>query len=210
MGGYQDGLNMYDGYSFKVYRHKLEDSNSISGNYIQCINEDVEGNLWVGTIGNGLNKWSRDLEKFTCYSSKLDSECELPEDNVYGLSFDVDSALWVKTDNYLLKLDHDPVSKSTYGLYSSIFKYQEKLNVPIFYKSPHLLWIGTKDGIAQFNSQERLYERFIVDPEEGIYSNQLGAITGILKLDSNSLHSPGYKVCITLFKKKMVVISIER
>ncbi|WP_430935240.1 two-component regulator propeller domain-containing protein [Saccharicrinis sp. 156] len=184
--GTQDGLNKYDGYSFKVFRHNLEDSTSISGNHIQCISEDVDGNLWIGTIGNGLNKWDRITGTFTCYNSKLEGAYELPEDNIYGLSFDKDSSLWVKTNNYLLNLKIDPLSKSTYGLYSSIFKYQEKLNIPIFYKNPHILWIGTKDGIAQFNTREKLYERVIVDDEYGTYSNQLGAITGILELSAKS------------------------
>ena len=184
--GTQDGLNMYDGYTFKVFRHNLQDAHSISGNHIQCINEDAQGNLWIGTIGNGLNKWDRATEEFTCFNSKSSSLLVLPEDNIYGLFFDQDSTLWAKTDNYLMNVRIDPLKLKIYNLYSNIFKYQDHLNVPVFRKSASLLWIGTKEGMAQFNTQDNLSERLVIDEVYGIYSNEIGAITGILPLAPKS------------------------
>ena len=51
--GTYDGLSRYDGYEFKVFRSKLNDSNSLPHNYIYAINEDQQNNLWVGT-GQGI------------------------------------------------------------------------------------------------------------------------------------------------------------
>src|SRR5688572_13325071 len=47
--GTYDGLNQYDGYSFKVYRNRLKDSGSLIHNFINVITEDSSRNLWVGT-----------------------------------------------------------------------------------------------------------------------------------------------------------------
>lgn len=47
--GTYDGLNQYDGYSFKVYRNRLKDSGSLTHNFINVITEDSTRNLWVGT-----------------------------------------------------------------------------------------------------------------------------------------------------------------
>nr|WP_183580900.1 hybrid sensor histidine kinase/response regulator transcription factor [Mucilaginibacter sp. X5P1] len=44
-----DGLNRYDGYSFKVFRNKINDTSSLGNNYIFSIAEDRESNMWVGT-----------------------------------------------------------------------------------------------------------------------------------------------------------------
>ena len=48
--GTEDGLNKYDGYSFKVFKHNPFDSNSIRDNNIIAIHEDRSGDFWIGTF----------------------------------------------------------------------------------------------------------------------------------------------------------------
>src|SRR5512135_3509324 len=55
--GTQDGLNRYDGYNFKVYKHDPDNPKSISYNSILSIAEDRDGYLWIGTWGGGLNRF---------------------------------------------------------------------------------------------------------------------------------------------------------
>ena len=50
----EDGLNRFDGYKFKIYRHDPNDSLSLSGNRIYNIYQDHLGNLWLGTRSEGL------------------------------------------------------------------------------------------------------------------------------------------------------------
>jgi signal transduction histidine kinase/ligand-binding sensor domain-containing protein len=47
--GTHDGLNRYDGYRFKKFRHNPADSNSIPDNTIKSICEDGKGNIWLAT-----------------------------------------------------------------------------------------------------------------------------------------------------------------
>ncbi len=47
--GTYDGLNRYDGYQFKVYRNKPDDTTSLINNRIVAICEDQQDNLWIGT-----------------------------------------------------------------------------------------------------------------------------------------------------------------
>lgn len=49
-----DGLNRYDGYEFKIFRNKQNDSLSLPHNYIYSIHQDQQRKLWVGT-GQGLS-----------------------------------------------------------------------------------------------------------------------------------------------------------
>jgi signal transduction histidine kinase/ligand-binding sensor domain-containing protein/DNA-binding response OmpR family regulator len=52
-----DGLNRYDGYSFRIFRNKLGDTTSLNNNYIFAIDEDDNANMWVGTQG-GVNVYN--------------------------------------------------------------------------------------------------------------------------------------------------------
>jgi ligand-binding sensor domain-containing protein len=47
--GTSSGLNRYDGYSFKSFKHNIHDALSISDNYIDGISEDQNGRLWIST-----------------------------------------------------------------------------------------------------------------------------------------------------------------
>lgn len=49
--GTYDGLNRYDGYTFRTYRNVLGDSNSLRDNHIYAIAEDSSNQLWVASAG---------------------------------------------------------------------------------------------------------------------------------------------------------------
>lgn len=61
--GTQDGLNRYDAYSFRTFRHNKSDTISISDNFVIGITEDDAHNLWIATR-NGMNRFDRKTEKF--------------------------------------------------------------------------------------------------------------------------------------------------
>ncbi len=59
--GTQDGLNRYDGNSFKVY--KKTDGSGLFNDGVCSLNEDHDGNIWVGTIA-GLHIFNPSNETF--------------------------------------------------------------------------------------------------------------------------------------------------
>jgi ligand-binding sensor domain-containing protein/DNA-binding CsgD family transcriptional regulator len=64
--GTRNGLCRFDGYEFRVFQ-KGANPGSISGNRILDICEDNQGNLWIGTYNDGLNKFDKKQEVFTHY-----------------------------------------------------------------------------------------------------------------------------------------------
>src|SRR6266481_6436270 len=47
--GTLNGLNRYDGYNFKVFKHDPRDPESLSGVYVYSLFKDRTGAIWVGT-----------------------------------------------------------------------------------------------------------------------------------------------------------------
>jgi len=67
--GTNDGLNLYDPKkdNFKVFKNQPTDTTSINSNYISSILEDKQGNLWIVSDGNCLNKWIPETQSFIRY-----------------------------------------------------------------------------------------------------------------------------------------------
>ena len=65
--GTEDGLNRYDGYTFKSYKPEPSNPKGISNGWINAIVEDQDGYLWVGTSLGGLNRYDPLKGEFTQY-----------------------------------------------------------------------------------------------------------------------------------------------
>jgi signal transduction histidine kinase/ligand-binding sensor domain-containing protein/CheY-like chemotaxis protein/AraC-like DNA-binding protein len=61
--GTSAGLNRYDGYTCKVFRHNALDTSSLNDDYVDRIYEGPEGKLWLNTL-NEINIYDPKTEKF--------------------------------------------------------------------------------------------------------------------------------------------------
>src|SRR5260370_21424734 len=64
--GSQYGLNRYDGYKFKVFKHEPGNRNSLSGVFIYSLFKDRSGSLWIG-CEEFLDKFDPVTDTFTHY-----------------------------------------------------------------------------------------------------------------------------------------------
>ena len=102
--GTRNGLNRYDGVEFKVYEFLYGDTTSISGNFINQLVEDSEGNIWVGTLDAGLNLYDRKKDIFVRYQPKAGDSTSLSDNWVSDLYRDSKNNLWIGTEKEGLDL----------------------------------------------------------------------------------------------------------
>ncbi|MBR5432927.1 MAG: SpoIIE family protein phosphatase [Bacteroidales bacterium] len=92
-----DGLNRYDGYTFKVFKPEPNNPESISSNRILSLYLDSYGKIWIGTLGGGLNEYNPLTETFVRYMHDPNDENSLSNNDVYDIVEDDDGLLWLAT-----------------------------------------------------------------------------------------------------------------
>jgi signal transduction histidine kinase/streptogramin lyase len=91
--GTQNGLATWDGQRWTA--HSVRDG--MSANFVRAIAEDLNGNLWIGTEGGGLNRLREG--RFTAFTH-ADG---LPSDSVGALYVDKQGVLWIGTSRGLAR-----------------------------------------------------------------------------------------------------------
>ncbi len=176
--GTQDGLNRYDGYSFKKYRNNPLDSTTLCNNNINSICEDAEGNIWIGTW-RGLSFLNRSTGEFTNYFHDLNNAKSLSHNRVYNVYVDKKGVVWVKTLESLDRFNPSTQTFDRFPHFSSPFTnaaYADSYG--IFEDSQSRLWVGSKDGLFLFDRSLGLYKRFSYDlnDSKSLSNNNVRAI----------------------------------
>ncbi|MFT4924231.1 MAG: signal transduction histidine kinase/ligand-binding sensor domain-containing protein [Phenylobacterium sp.] len=156
-----DGLNRFDGYEFKIYRHDPADPTSLSENNLRSLHLDSSGTLWVGTIGGGLNRFEPQTDSFTRFKHDPSNPHSISHDGVRAIYEDDLGILWFGTlggglnrfDRKTERFEHfkhddaDPGSLS----HNSVLSIHED--------AKGILWLGTYGG--GLDKFDRLSQRFV-------------------------------------------------
>lgn len=150
--GTQEGLNRYDGYGFKVYRHDPEDPGSLSENWITSIYEDRQGELWIGTWGGGLHRFRRADESFVAYRHDPADPQSLSHDIVRCILEDRDGELWVGTEDGLNRLHRQEGTFTRFQLDpAGIGSLSGRSVLALHEDASGVLWVGTEGGLDRYD-----------------------------------------------------------
>ncbi|HEX6428139.1 MAG TPA: two-component regulator propeller domain-containing protein, partial [Niastella sp.] len=197
--GTYDGLNRYDGYSFKVFRNNFKNTSSLINNWINAINEDNKGNLWVGTR-QGICVYRPVTDKFSAvrYFGQKKSAEQITsiirdierddEGNMFVGTADVGLIFFAKGDTSGIQIQLDSVREQPRIQDVAFIKNGTGKKIWVFVRGKglclydyssqklkivnktvtsancletdgNIIWVGTPQGIYQYNSISNTYEK---------------------------------------------------
>ncbi|MFT4927596.1 MAG: signal transduction histidine kinase/ligand-binding sensor domain-containing protein [Phenylobacterium sp.] len=175
----QDGLNRYDGYSFKVFRHNPDDPHSISDNSINTLFIDSTGLLWIGTLGGGLNRYDANTGQFVHFKHDSATRNSLSHNNVLAIVEDTAGDLWLGT---LAGLNRFTPSSGQFEHFLANNRVSDNLSdnhiLSLHSDSKGTLWVGTNNGLNRFNPQQQTFSHYIHHPadQHSLSHNSVNAI----------------------------------
>ncbi|MEP7135405.1 MAG: two-component regulator propeller domain-containing protein [Chloroflexota bacterium] len=166
--GTEDGLNRYDGYTFKTYKPDPDVPGSLSDRWITAIVEDAEGYLWIGTRQGGLNRYDPRLETFTTYSHSDTQPASLNNDHVNMLYRDQKNNIWAGTPAGLELFDQAQNNFKHYLATPSEVESANKNRITAMLQDKRgQYWLGTSGGgLKKFDVQNDTFESYQSNPEK--------------------------------------------
>lgn len=157
--GTKDGLNKYDGNTFKIYRSNSEES-SLKCNFIRSLYEHDDGKIWVGTL-LGIYIYNPATGNFSFFNRSTDDGVAITSE-INDIKTDKHGNIWICSN------------------WQGVFKYNSQTDELILYKhtpddlnslsSPNpwsicvddegTVWIGCHNGdLNRFNRKMNNFER---------------------------------------------------
>jgi signal transduction histidine kinase/ligand-binding sensor domain-containing protein/CheY-like chemotaxis protein/HPt (histidine-containing phosphotransfer) domain-containing protein len=93
----ESGLDRYDGYSVRVYHRERGNPGALASDYVWTIAEDAHGDLWLATIGGGVERWQRSSDQFQQFRHDPQRPASLASDAVRTLLIDAEGNIWAGT-----------------------------------------------------------------------------------------------------------------
>ncbi|MBL0739805.1 hybrid sensor histidine kinase/response regulator transcription factor [Chryseolinea lacunae] len=142
----EDGLNRFDGYSFKIFKHDSDNSKSLADNFVQNIFKDSEGSFWVSSR-KGLHHFDRLREQFTLYQHHpTKGGSSSPQNDVSFITEGSAHNLWIAWY---------AAGFASFNKTTGVFTPYNQMTLPglsstqtlaLHEDKYGLLWVGTQDG----------------------------------------------------------------
>lgn len=148
--GTNSGLNRYDGYKFRVFKHNAMDPQSLIGNYICNIYEGPDKKMWVYTH-SGFSVYDANTEKFSSDNPGVLLRYGVNTNKLTGIKKDVAGRYWFLTQGDGIYC-YDPSTKQT-AYYNTLYKSKIVLHAnfaaDVVGADQTSVWVVYHDGIIE-------------------------------------------------------------
>lgn len=168
--GTKNGLNRFDGYTFRLFQNDPIDPKGLKGNYIQSLHE-FDHNVWVGT-DNGLFKYNDKLQNFDFIEDTVNSPINDIENDTLG-------NLWYIAGSTLIK--YNPTTRESHNFPSEQF-----FNATDIIKTQNNeIWVSSTNALFHYIKETDSFKKYVLDVQADIkHPFRIGKL---LNLDNRTL-----------------------
>jgi signal transduction histidine kinase/ligand-binding sensor domain-containing protein/DNA-binding NarL/FixJ family response regulator len=164
------GLKIYDEdkQQFKHYYNEEGNPNSIASNHVYNLLKDAKGNVWLGTNGNGVDRFDPKTKIFHHYTYNDKIPGSLSNNIIHCVFEDSKKNIWICTADGLNKYVPESDSFIAYsrkdGFASNVFN-------NLVEDSTGSLWVNSATGVSKFTPKTLAVTNF--DESDGVFSHSL-------------------------------------
>ncbi|PWV45389.1 hybrid sensor histidine kinase/response regulator transcription factor [Chitinophaga sp. S165] len=166
--GTKNGISRFDGYQFRNFQYKKNDSTSLGNNFLHCITRIDSTHLWIGTE-SGIYILDLEKEQFSHFGPP-------EEKTVFDIMRDKDGMIWFTSRlNGLYR--YDPVKKALHNFKAGNSRLSSDQVTRVAQDDDGNIWIGTYgNGIDIYN------------PSTGSFTNMRAGSNGLSNDFINTLY----------------------
>lgn len=163
--GTKNGLNRFDGHSFKSYLPDGDDPGSLNAKWIDALFEDGKGRLWIGcgSADGGLHIYNREKDNFIRILPDKDIPLDPGGNNIKAIAQDTSGNLWLGTNSGVLMFNPDS-DKKDFKQFNKETHFPSNISSviisAIFVDSGNKTWIGTSFGLYLFDPEKNRFNHF--------------------------------------------------
>ena len=151
--GTKNGLNRFDGYTFKLFQNNPDDPKSLWGNYVECLHE-FNNEIWVGT-DNGLFKYNEKFENFDI----LETTINIP---IQDIENDLKGNLWYIAGGTLHR--YTPSTQKDVVFPAAQFFYATDITLTV----NNEIWVSSTNHLYTYDSDTESFITYAIDIPQDI------------------------------------------
>ncbi len=168
LGARRRGLNFIDqtNNTCNLFNNKNNRLPGVNFQLIMDIKEDLEGNIWISSLNEGLIKYNPKVKRFTQLSfSDVEKTHIIQHGKITDIIIDKDNNLWLGMNDYgLVKYDQKNNALELFGKNIAKKLQRNKLTVKSIEKIGVTLWLGTTySGLISYNQSTGKIKSYLSD-----------------------------------------------
>lgn len=151
IGTFKGGLSVFNQQTQTVKNYERianPNGSSIRHNNVWSITEDHDGNIWIGLLGEGIDVWKKNENKFIYYPAGLNEPSGLTDGIINYLYTDHLGNIWIGTERgglYLYLSESNSFRNFSFSINDPTSISGNNIKV-IFQDSKNTIWIGTENN----------------------------------------------------------------